>query len=162
MHSNQNWVPSTLCYVEYNQQYLMMHRNKNKDDVHLGKWNGLGGKLNHNEDPLTCVKREVYEESKIQIQSPQLRGIMNFPNFKMNEHWLVFLYTATSSTNVTQENHEGGLSWIPKHEILNLELWEGDRYFLRWILDNTPFFHATFCYENKKLISHTYFPESEI
>lgn len=154
MAAPNRWIPSTLCYIESNHQYLMMHRNKQDQDIHKGKWNGLGGKLLPGEPPIDGVKREVLEESNLRIQTPQLRGILTFPHFKPGEDWLVFLYTCQDFLGDLSENHEGSLSWISKTEILDYPLWEGDRYFLKWLMDNRPFFTATFIYENKILIDH--------
>ena len=85
---HRTWVLSSLCYIEKDAHYLMMNRNKRKDDIHHGKWNGLGGKLTAGESPLEGIKREVLEESGLQIDAPTLKGIMTFPKFKNNEDWM--------------------------------------------------------------------------
>ncbi len=88
---------ATLCYVQHGQKTLMLHRIKKPQDIHQGKWNGLGGKLLPGETPEQCVIREVEEESGITLSNPELRGILTFPNFDGNEDWYVFLFTATTT-----------------------------------------------------------------
>ena len=85
---------STLCYIKKNNQTLMLHRIKKKNDIHKNKWNGLGGKLVEGESPEECVKREVLEESGLIIESPKLHGIITFPKFDEIDDWIVFVYTA--------------------------------------------------------------------
>src|SRR5437016_5080550 len=88
-------IVATLCYLKSNGKTLMMHRNKKPGDVHKGKWNGLGGKLDAGESPDDCVVREIREESGLSIRDPRLRGVITFPLFKPGEDWLVFVYTAS-------------------------------------------------------------------
>jgi len=85
---------STLCYINDGHKTLMLHRVKKKDDVHEGKWNGLGGKFIAGESPEDCVIREVKEESGLDITKPTFCGVMTFPEFKDGEDWLVFLFRA--------------------------------------------------------------------
>jgi ADP-ribose pyrophosphatase YjhB (NUDIX family) len=87
-------ILATLCYVQTGGKTLMMHRNKRPDDVHLGKYNGLGGKFEPGESPEECVVREVFEESNLRIK-PRLRGVMTFPQFAKGHDWYCFLYTAS-------------------------------------------------------------------
>ena len=132
----------------------MLHRVKKDKDVHEGKWNGLGGKFELGESPEECVIREVKEESGFQITEPRLRGVMSFPEFKDNEDWLVFLFTADQFEGEMIESDEGELEWIKDEDLLGLNLWEGDKYFFKWLEDD-KFFSAKFCYKNKKLIKHS-------
>ena len=100
---------STLCYIKKNNQTLMLHRIKKKNDIHKNKWNGLGGKLIEGESPEECVKREVLEESGLIIESPNLHGIITFPKFDEIDDWIVFVYTA--------KNFEGNCKHGPlKHQ----------------------------------------------
>jgi len=146
-------ILATLCYVRHNGKTLMMHRNKRPDDVHYGKYNGLGGKFDAAESPEECVIREVFEESDLRIQ-PQLRGVMTFPQFAKGHDWYCFLFTAdTFSGTPKKECPEGELVWIPNDEVLKLPLWPGDRIFLKW-LDQPKFFSAKFTYENGELRKH--------
>jgi len=128
----------------------MLHRIKKKNDIHEGKWNGLGGKLESGESPEECVIREVYEESGLIIKNPNLRGIMTFPKFDDIDDWLVFLYTATDFNGDLIESNEGALKWINNNEILNLNLWEGDKIYLDW-LNQDKFFSAKFIYKKRSL-----------
>lgn len=146
-------IASTLCYLKQNGKTLMLHRNKRDADVHKGKYNGLGGKFLAGETPEECVIREVKEESGLAIKNPSLRGIMTFPEFKDQEDWLVFLYTATDFTGNMVECDEGELEWIDDDKVVDLKLWEGDKIFLSW-LESDKFFSAKFCYINGQLTNH--------
>ena len=144
---------ATLCYLKNDDRTLMLHRIKKKNDIHQGKWNGLGGKLHKGETPEECVVREVKEESGYSIINPRLRGIITFPAFKDNEDWYVFLYVADQFSGEKIESAEGKLQWIENNKLMNLNLWEGDRIFLPWIEQNR-FFSAKFVYLNNKLVDH--------
>ena len=146
-------IAATLCYVSSGGRTLMLHRNKKKGDVHLGKWNGLGGKMDPGESPDDCVVREVLEESGLAISDPRLRGVLTFPAFRDGEDWLVFVYTATSFTGEVGECSEGELSWVDEAKILDLPLWEGDRIFLPWLKEDR-FFSAKFSYRDGRLLGH--------
>jgi 8-oxo-dGTP diphosphatase len=146
-------VAATLCYVRSGGRTLMLHRNKKPGDVHRGKWNGLGGKLEPGESPDECVAREVREESGLAILDARLRGVLSFPAFRAGEDWLVFLYTATKFEGTLGECAEGELEWIADARLLELPLWEGDRIFLPW-LDGERFFSAKFVYRDGRLAGH--------
>lgn len=146
-------ILATLCYVQHEGKTLMMHRNKRPDDVHHGKYNGLGGKFEPGESPEECVVREVFEESNLRIV-PQLRGIMTFPQFAKGDDWYCFLYTAQKFTgDLKTDCPEGDLVWVPDHMVPDLPLWPGDRIFLGW-LQQSKFFSAKFRYENGQLRGH--------
>lgn len=132
----------------------MMHRNKKPGDVHRGKWNGLGGKLDAGESPEECVIREIREESGLTIIEPRLRGVLTFPAFKPGEDWLVFLYTATKFEGEVVACAEGDLEWVSDERLAELPLWEGDRIFLPW-LEQERFFSGKFTYVDGRLVSHT-------
>ena len=140
----------TLCYINDGKKTLMLHRIKKENDMHEGKWNGLVGKLESGESPEECVIREVYEESGLTIKNPTLRGIMTFPKFDDIDDWLVFLYTANQFSGDLIESDEGELNWINNNEILNLNLWDGDKIYLDW-LKQDKFFSAKFIYKNREL-----------
>jgi 8-oxo-dGTP diphosphatase len=145
---------ATLCYVFNGNKVLMINRNKRKDDMHLGKWNGLGGKFNPGETPEECVIREVYEESGLMIKNPVLRGFLTFPAFDDEEDWYVFVFTANEFNGHLTESYEGELEWIEWEKVNDLPLWEGDKYFLDW-LNQDRFFSAKFIYKNSKYITHS-------
>lgn len=146
-------IAATLCYVRSDGRTLMLHRNKKPGDVHAGKWNGLGGKLDPGESPEDCVIREIREESGLAIREPRLRGVLTFPAFKPGEDWLVFVFTADRFEGVLGPCAEGELEWIPDERLLSLPLWEGDRIFLPW-LSKKGFFSGKFIYIEGRLASH--------
>lgn len=146
-------VAATLCYVRSAGKVLMLHRNKKEGDVHRGKWNGLGGKLEPGESPDECVVREVREESGLTIEAPRLRGVLSFPAFKPGEDWLVFVYTADRHAGTLGTCAEGDLEWIAAEKVAELPLWEGDRIFLPW-LESGRFFSGKFTYVDGRLAGH--------
>jgi len=145
---------ATLCYVQHNNTTLMIHRIKKENDIHEGKWNGLGGKFQSGETPEECVIREVFEESGLRIQLPELRGILTFPNFARDEDWYAFVFIAAEFEGELIDSSEGDLKWIPNGDVMNLNLWEGDRFFLP-LLDQPGFFSGKFEYQNGRLVEHS-------
>ena len=145
-------ILATLCYVKRDGRTLMVYRNKKANDIHEGKWNGLGGKFDAAESPEECVLREVHEESGLSIQNPKLCGLIMFPNFMEND-WYVFVFTATEFTGDLIDSPEGQLEWIKDEELTRLNLWESDRIFFPWI-ERGNFFSAKFVYEGVKLMGH--------
>jgi 8-oxo-dGTP diphosphatase len=144
---------ATLCYVKAGGKTLMIHRIKKENDMHYGKWNGLGGKLDAGETPEECVMREVEEESGLLIQNPQLKGILTFPKFSKDEDWYAFIFVADKFKGELIDSNEGVLKWIDDEQLLNLDLWEGDRIFIPW-LDMPGFFSGKFVYDSGRLIEH--------
>ena len=141
---------STLCYIQSEHQTLMLHRIKKENDIHQDKWNGLGGKLIAGESPEECVKREVLEESGLIIRKPKLHGVITFPKFDNVDDWMVFVYTVDHFEGSLIDSNEGVLEWIDNDQILNLNLWEGDKIFIPW-LSQDKFFSAKFIYDKKEL-----------
>jgi 8-oxo-dGTP diphosphatase len=147
-------ILATLCYVKQNGKTLMIHRDKRPNDIHAGKWNGLGGKFEAGESPEDCVIREVREESGLTICAPHLHGLLTFVNFKGND-WYVFVYTADEfQGELTRDVSEGSLEWIPDGEILRLPLWDSDSVFLPW-LNQEEFFSAKFNYDGENFVDYT-------
>jgi len=146
-------INGTLCYVKTENQTLMLHRVKKENDMHKGKWNGLGGKMESGETPEECIIREVYEESGLTIQNPTLKGILTFPQFDDNNDWLAFVFTAHTFTGELIDSDEGVLKWIDNNKLLDLNLWPGDKIFLPWV-NSERFFSGKFIYHNKQLIDH--------
>jgi len=144
---------ATLCYIINNDEILMLYRNKKENDVHQGKFNGLGGKLEIGESPDECVVREIKEESGLILQSYRCCGVMNFPLFDGKNDWLVYLYTASKFSGEIIVSAEGDLHWIKISELDKINLWEGDRFFMKWMFEG-KFFSAKFNYFNKKLIDY--------
>ncbi len=120
---------TTLCYVEKDGCWLMLHRTKKAVDENAGKWIGIGGHLEENESPEECVRREAREEAGIELKELRLRGVLTFilPDWG-NE--LTFLYTARTDADALPACPEGTLRWVPAEEVDRLPLWEGDRVFL--------------------------------
>ena len=145
-------ILATLCYVQHDGCTLMVHRNRKANDIHQGKWNGLGGKFEAGESPEECVVREVYEESGLSIRSPKLCGLLLFPRFKGND-WYVFVFTASEFIGELTDSPEGTLEWIPDETILALSLWESDHIFMPWIREG-KFFSAKFVYEGDKMCAY--------
>ena len=144
---------ATLCYVKSpNGLTLMIHRIKKAGDIHAGKWNGLGGKLEAGESPEQCVIREVREEAGLEIENPRYHGLLVFADFKADD-WYVFVFTATQFTGSLIESAEGHLEWIPGDEILTLPLWPSDPIFLPW-LEHDVVFSARFQYRGDEMLGH--------
>lgn len=142
---------ATMCYIKKDSKTLMLYRNKKENDVHEGKWVGLGGKIEDGETPEECIIREVQEESGLIITNPKLKGFLTFPKFKDNEDWYVFVFTSHEFSGDIINSPEGDLHWISDEEILNLNLWEGDKLFLKWMNEN-KLFSGKITYKNKILI----------
>ena len=132
----------------------MLHRNKKDKDLHKGKWNGLGGKLEDGETPEEAVIREVKEESGLIISQPEHKGILTWPLFDGVEDWIAFVFLATDYEGTPKKTcEEGSLHWIKHKDIHTLPLWEGDYFFIPWLFEDR-FFSARFYYEDKKLVNH--------
>lgn len=142
---------ATLCYVidKTHNKTLMLHRVKKENDYHEGKWNGLGGKLEEGESPEECVIREIKEESGLTIIRPKMKGFITFPMFDGKEDWYVFVFTADNFSGNIIDSREGILEWIPSDKLTDLNLWDGDAIFLKWLNDD-KYFSAKFNYENGK------------
>lgn len=142
---------STLCYIEKDEQYLMLHRIKKEVDVNKDKWIGIGGKFEADESPEECLLREAREETGLTLTSWQLRGVLTF----ICEGWkteYIFLYTADGFTGTLEDCNEGTLEWVAKDRIDELNLWEGDRIFFRLIRENRPFFSLKLKYQGNQLV----------
>lgn len=155
------WKLATLVYVKRPGQTLMIHRIKKAADMHAGKWNGLGGKLEPGESPEECAVREVCEESGLRIVRPELRGVLTFPAFRAGEDWYAFVFTARTFTGELTDSPEGVLAWIDDDRLLSLTLWEGDRIFLPW-LAGERFFSGKFSYSGGRLVGHSvvFYPQA--
>ena len=130
----------------------LVHRNKKANDIHEGKWNGLGGKFEAGETPEECVIREVFEESGLSIYKPKLCGLLIFPNFK-GDDWYVFVFTASQFSGELIDSPEGRLEWVEDSRLSSLNLWESDHIFLPWI-ERGEFFSAKFEYEGDKMCGY--------
>ena len=142
---------TTLCYIEKDDQYLMLLRNKKKIDLNKGKWIGVGGKFEDGETPEECLLREVYEETGLTLTSYHFRGIITFISDEWETEYM-HLYTADAYDGELKECDEGELRFIPKKDIFDLNLWEGDVLFLRLLLEDSEPFYMKLVYEGDKLV----------
>lgn len=136
---------STLCYIEKDEKYLMLHRIKKKNDINEGKWIGVGGHFEDGESPEECVIREVKEETGYTLTSYQYRGIVTFV-FAEEETEYMSLFTGDGFCGEPIECNEGVLKWIRKQDVFQLNLWEGDKIFLRLLEEGAPFFSLKLVY----------------
>ena len=150
---------ATLCYVRSGGKTLMVYRNKKDNDIHLGKWNGLGGKMETGESPEECARREVREESGLIALKLVLKGVLTFPAFSHDEDWYAFVFVVEEFEGQLIDSPEGKLEWVDDHRLLNLNLWEGDRFFLP-LLERPGLFSGKFSYKNGHLVDHqlVYYP----
>lgn len=154
-------IVATLGYVlsPDRERVLMIHRNARPGDHHLGKYNGLGGKLEPDEDVLAGMRRELREEAGIECTSLALRGTISWPGFgKHGEDWLGFVFVVDAFTGTPpQRNPEGALEWVERARLLELPLWEGDRHFLPLVFDDDPRpFHGVMPYRDGRMLSWRY------
>jgi len=144
---------ATLCYVRSGGKTLMVHRVKKANDMHQGRWNGLGGKFEPGETPEDCAVREIREESGLVAHNLILKGFLTFPGFSNDEDWYAFVYVVNDFEGELIDSPEGVLQWVDDRELANLFLWEGDFIFLPWLKQNGVF-SAKFVYRDGKLVSH--------
>lgn len=144
---------ATLCYLKKDGKTLMLHRVKKENDMHEGKYNGLGGKFEEGETPEECAIREIYEEAGLRVKNPKLKGVITFPKFSKGEDWYVFVFVIREFEGEMVVSSEGNLEWVDDGALEGLNLWDGDKIFLKW-LDREGFFSAKFSYDNGKLIGH--------
>jgi 8-oxo-dGTP diphosphatase len=154
-------VLATLGYVLSldRKKVLLIHRNRRPGDTHLGKYNGLGGKLDATEDVVVCMRREIREEAGIECDHVVLRGTVSWPGFgKQGEDWFGFVFLIDRwHGEPLRENPEGSLEWIDVDRILDLPLWEGDRHFLPLVFSEDPRpFHGVMPYRDGKPVSWSY------
>ena len=146
---------ATLCYIRKNGKTLMLHRVKKENDIHEGKWNGLGGKIEDGETPEECIIREVKEECGLNVKNPSMKGVLTFPQFSKGETWYVFLFVITEFDGELIESNEGNLEWIDDDKLFDLNLWEADKIFIKW-LDQEGFFSGKFIYKDGVFTEHKF------
>ena len=154
-------IVATLGYIlsPDKSRVLLIHRNACANDQHLGKYNGLGGKMEPDEDIVACMRREIREEAAIECERLSLRGTISWPGFGKNgEDWLGFIFLIEDFSGTPLErNAEGELEWIAIASIMALPLWDGDRYFLPLVFDDDlRAFHGVMPYRDGKAISWNY------
>ena len=144
---------STLCYIEQDGKYLMLHRTVKKNDVNKDKWIGVGGHFEHGESPEECLLREVKEETGYTLTSWKYRGIVTFVYGEDTVEYMS-LYTADGFTGEPIECDEGELEWVDKKDIPALELWEGDKIFFRLLDMGREFFSLKLVYDRKDVLQY--------
>ena len=142
---------TTLGYIEWNGCYLMLYRNKKNNDPNEGKWIGIGGHIENGETPDDCFVREVREETGIVLDSFTKRGVVDFISDTADNERM-HLYTAAVDSSFFSDCNEGTLKWIPKEEILQLNLWEGDKHFLIPLIKGEIDIRLRLVYEGWKLV----------
>ena len=141
---------TTLFYIEKNGCYLLLHRVKKDHDINHDKWIGVGGGFESRESPEDCLLREVREETGLTLTSFRLRGIITFVTDQLDTEYM-FLYTADEFQGTLLDCDEGILEWVPKEQIFNLPIWEGDRIFLKLLETEAPIFSLKLVYVGDKL-----------
>ena len=141
---------TTLCYIEKDNCYLMLHRIKKENDENKDKWIGIGGKFEDKESPEDCVLREALEETGLTLTSYRYRGIVTF----VSDIWpteYMHLFHADGFRGEVKSCDEGVLEWLPKSDLYSLPMWEGDRIFLELLDKDVPFFSLKLCYQGETL-----------
>lgn len=148
-----NMINTTLCYLEKDGAYLMLHRIKKENDINKDKWVGIGGKFEEGESPEDCLKREVFEETGLTLRSARFRGIVTFLSDEYGSEYM-HLFTSDDFTGELQECSEGEPVWIPKEQVEGLNIWEGDKIFFRLMNDDCGFFSLKLHYHGDQLLEH--------
>lgn len=142
---------TTLCYIEENGKYLMLHRTKKDNDENHDKWIGVGGHFEKGESPEDCLVREVKEETGLTLHSFDFRGIVTFVSDENPAEYMC-LFTSKDFSGEMISCNEGQLEWVNKSEVTNLNLWEGDKLFLELLTKDVPFFSMKLVYKNGRLV----------
>ena len=143
-------VDVVLAYIEKNDKYLMLLRNKRLKDLNKNKYVGVGGHVEEGESIVEAMKREIKEETSLIVKEYKYRGLVYFNNGEYEEN--MYLFHVTSFDGVVRECDEGTLYWIPKNEIFNLNLWEGDKYFLKPFMETDEMINLKMYYKGDKLV----------
>lgn len=152
MEKKYRMLNTSLCYLERDGAYLMLHRVKKEHDMNKDKWIGVGGKFEAFESPEDCVLREVREETGVTLTSWRYRGIVTFILDELTEYMHLFTANDWQGEMIRGEDcAEGVLEWVPKEKVSALPIWEGDRIFLRLLEEERPFFSLKLCYEHDTL-----------
>ena len=144
-------ILSTLCYIEKNGCWLMLHRVKKKNDLNHDKWIGVGGKFEEGESPEDCLLREVGEETGLILTDYRFRGLVTFVSDEAPTEYM-HLFTATGFTGTLRDCNEGTLEWVPIPQVETLPLWQGDKLFLRLLQTEKDFFSLKLRYAGDQLV----------
>ena len=146
---------TTLCYIEKDGSYLMMHRTKKENDENHDKWIGIGGKFEAGESPFDCARREIFEETGLYAKKLSYRGIVTFVSNEYGTEYMHLFHCNEFSGKLKSDCNEGELLFVEKNKVTELPCWEGDKIFLKLIADDVPFFSLKLVYQGDKLTSHT-------
>ena len=144
-------MQTSLCYIEKENKYLMLHRISKTNDPNKDKWLGVGGKFEKDESPEECMIREVKEETGLDVIEYKYRGIITFVSNEWSETEYMHLFTVSSFEGTLKECDEGKLEWIEKDKIKDLPIWEGDLYFLNELCNTNEFFSMKLVYVGSEL-----------
>ena len=142
---------TTLCYIQREGQYLMLHRVKKKNDVNQDKWVGIGGKFEDKESPEDCLLREVLEETGLTLTRYAYRGLVTFVSDQWETEYM-HLFTADAFRGEIGPCDEGDLEWVDKDKVKDLPIWVGDKIFLDLLTREVPFFSLKLAYEGETLV----------
>ena len=142
---------TTLCYIEKDGAYLLLHRVKKKNDLNQDKWIGVGGGFEQDESPEECLLREVLEETGLTLTRWRYRAVITFVSDQWETEYM-HLFTADGYTGDLIDCDEGVLEWVDKSRIPELPIWEGDKLFFRLLAEDAPFFSMKLRYEGDRLV----------
>lgn len=143
-------INTTLCYLERDGCYLMLHRVKKEHDINRDKWIGVGGKFEDRESPEDCALREVYEETGLTMTRYSYRGLVTFISDRYPTEYM-HLFHSADFEGTLRDCDEGTLEWVPKEKVYDLPIWEGDKIFLRLLEEDRPFFSLKLEYRGDRL-----------
>lgn len=144
-------INTTLCYIEKDNKYLMLHRTKKENDLNEGKWIGVGGKFEKDETPEECLLREVQEETGLTLTKYRLRAVITFILNEWGTEYM-YLFTSNEFSGEISECDEGELKWVDKKDILKLNIWDGDKIFLKKLIEEDNFFTLKVVYNGDTLV----------
>ena len=145
---------TTLCYIERDGAYLMIHRIKKQNDMNKDKWIGVGGKFEDGETPFDCARREIKEETGLEVKELQYRGIVTFVSDLYGTEYMHLFTASEFSGEIDYNCDEGKLEWVKKKDVSSLRIWEGDKIFFDLLEKERRFFSLKLCYEGDKLVNH--------
>lgn len=143
---------TTLCHIEKDGKYLMLHRVKKQNDLNHDKWVGIGGKFEDKESPEECVIREVKEETGLILNSYTYCGIVTFVSDVWETEYM-HIYHSNDFSGTLKECDEGNLEWVEIKQLYELPVWEGDKIFFKLIEEKAPFFSLKLEYHGDTLIN---------
>ncbi len=146
---------TTLCYIEKDGAYLMIHRTKKENDMNRDKWLGIGGKFEPAETPFECARREIREETGLEVKDMTYRGIITFVSDEYGTEYMHLFHTDSFTGKVNSACNEGELEWVKKEDISSLPIWEGDKIFLSLLETEKRFFSLKLIYCGNSLVAHS-------